>query len=376
MVDGDLRAPRHDTSVALTAELRAAGFDDASEIGRGGFGVVFRCRQRSLDRDVAVKVLTSSVDPDNPERFLREQRAMGRLSGHPNIVHILQVGTSERGSPYLVMPYYPLDSLDTRIRRDGPLAWADALRLGVKMSGALETAHRLGVLHRDVKPANILITDYGEPQLTDFGIAHMAGAFQTSTGTVTGSPAFTAPEVLAGDPPTSASDVYSLGATLFCAITGHAPFERQEGEQVVAQFLRITTQPLPDLHLDDVPDDICGLLEQAMARDARERPATAAAFGELLRAAQRRHGLWVDDLPIPITAMASPAASTEPPDTSTATATAKNAATSADFVPNWSRSMPIRVRHRTGNLPTALTSFVGRQPNSRKPPACCPRAGC
>ena len=302
MVDGDLRAPRHDTPVALMAELRAAGFDDAREIGRGGFGVVFRCRQRSLDRDVAVKVLTSSVDPDNLERFFREQRAMGRLSGHPNIVHILQVGTTESGSSYLVMPYCSQDSVDTRIRRDGPLAWAEALRLGVKMCGALETAHRLDVLHRDVKPANILVTDYGEPQLTDFGIAHMAGAFQTNAGTVTGSPAFTAPEVLAGDPPTSASDVYSLGATLFCAITGHAPFERQEGEQVVAQFLRITTQPLPDLRIHEVPDDVCGLLEHAMARDARERPATAAEFGELLRDAQRRHRLPVDDLPVPIAA--------------------------------------------------------------------------
>ena len=137
MVDGDLRAPRHDTPVALMAELRAAGFDDAREIGRGGFGVVFRCRQRSLDRDVAVKVLTSSVDPDNLQRFFREQRAMGRL-GHPNIVHILQVGTTESGSSYLVMPYCSQHSVDTRIRRDGPLAWAEALRLGVKMCGALE----------------------------------------------------------------------------------------------------------------------------------------------------------------------------------------------------------------------------------------------
>ena len=130
MVDGDLRTPRRDTSVALAAELRAAGFDDAGEIGRGGFGVVFRCRQRSLDRDVAVKVLTSSVDPDNLERFLREQRAMGRLSGHPYIVHILQVGTSERGSPYLVMPYYrwirwtPASAATARWRGRTLFGWA------------------------------------------------------------------------------------------------------------------------------------------------------------------------------------------------------------------------------------------------------------
>ena len=126
----------------------------------------------------------------------------------------------------------------------------------MKMAGAVETAHRLGILHRDVKPANILLTDYGEPALTDFGIAHIAGGFETATGTVTGSPAFTAPEVLGGDPPSPAADVYGLGATLFSALTGHAAFERRSGEQVVAQFLRITTQPVPDLREHGIPDDV------------------------------------------------------------------------------------------------------------------------
>lgn len=106
-------------------------------------------------------------------------------------------------------------------------------RLGVKIAGALETAHRLGILHRDIKPANILLSDYDEPALTDFGIARIQGGFETATGTVTGSPAFTAPEVLAGKSPSPASDVYGLGATLFCALTGHAAFERRSGEQLV-----------------------------------------------------------------------------------------------------------------------------------------------
>ena len=113
----------------------------------------------------------------------------------------------------------------------------------MKIAGALETAHRLGTLHRDIKPANILLTEYGEPQLADFGIARIAGGFETATGVVTGSPAFTAPEVLLGRSPTPASDVYSLGATLFCALTGHAAFERRSGERVVAQFLRVAAEP-------------------------------------------------------------------------------------------------------------------------------------
>ena len=98
---------------------------------------------------------------------------MGRLSGHPNIVNILGIGATPSGRPFIVMQYHPHDSLDALIRKRGPLDWRDALRLGVKLAGALETAHRSGTLHRDVKPANILLTEYGEPQLTDFGIARL-----------------------------------------------------------------------------------------------------------------------------------------------------------------------------------------------------------
>ncbi len=245
--DGDPLRTQRATVSATTDELRAAGFDDAREIGRGGFGVVYRCTQSALDRAVAVKVLTGDLDDENRARFLREQRAMGRLTGHPNVVSVLEVGVTESGLPFLVMPYHPQDSLDVRIRRHGPLTMAETLRLGVKIAGALETAHRFGIVHRDVKPGNILLTDYGDPALTDFGIAHITGGFQTATGTIAGSPAFTAPEVLGGDPPSPSSDVYGLGATMFAALTGHAAFERRSGEQVVAQFLRITTQPTPDL---------------------------------------------------------------------------------------------------------------------------------
>ena len=203
-------------------------------------------RQAALDRTVAVKVLTADLDEENRARFLREQRAAGRLTGHPNIVTVLHAGVTGNGRPFIVMPYHAEGSLDERIRRHGPLPLDEALRLGVKMAGALAAAHRLGILHRDVKPGNILITDYGEPALTDFGIAHIAGGFETTAGVVTGSPAFTAPEVVAGEPPSPAADVYGLGATLFAAFTGHAAFERRSGEQLVAQFLRITSEPVPE----------------------------------------------------------------------------------------------------------------------------------
>jgi ATP/maltotriose-dependent transcriptional regulator MalT len=300
MADVDQHAVQRDLVPQIAAELRDAGFEDVAEVGHGGFGVVYRCAQSQLDRTVAVKVLTADLEQDNLDRFLREQHAMGRLSGHPHIVTILQVGTTTRGRPFIVMPYHAKNSLEALIRRHGPLDWSETLRIGVKLAGALDAAHSAGILHRDVKPGNILLTEYGEPELTDFGIARMAGGFQTATGVITGSPAFTAPEVLEGKTPTPASDVYSLGATLFCALTGHAAFERRSGERVVAQFLRITSQPVPDLREHGFPPEVAAVIERAMARDPAARPAGAAAFGDELREVQRVLGTAVDEMARPV----------------------------------------------------------------------------
>ncbi|UZG55889.1 protein kinase domain-containing protein [Rhodococcus opacus] len=324
------------------AELGGAGFGDVQEIGRGGFGVVYRCTQAELDRTVAVKVLTVELDEENRARFFREQRAMGRLTGHPNIVNILQVGATDSGRPYIVMPYHPQDSLDVRIRRHGPLPVGEALRLGVKMAGAVETAHRLGILHRDVKPANILLTDYGEPELTDFGIAHVTGGFETATGAVTGSPAYTAPEVLGGEPPSPAADIYGLGATLFSALTGHAAFERRSGEQVVAQFLRITTQAVPDLREHGIPEDVSAVIARAMSREPGQRPATAADFGDALRGLQRDHGFRVDEMALRADADAQ--------------GNRRQPTSRGGRLPQ-----PSSTLGATGRLPLELTSFVGRR---------------
>ena len=300
MADVEPLGTQRDLVPDIPAELRQAGFDDVEEIGHGGFGVVYRCAEPMLDRVVAVKVLSTDLDPENLDRFLREQRAMGRLSGHPHIMNILQVGVLASGRPFIVMPYHAKDSLEVLIRRHGPLDWCETLSIGVKLAGALEAAHRAGTLHRDVKPANILLSDYGEPQLTDFGIARIAGGFETATGVIIGSPAFTSPEVLEGASPTPASDVYSLGATLFCALTGHAAFERRAGEQVVAQFLRITSQPIPDLRTQGLPADMAAIIERAMALDPADRPATAAELGDELREVQRCNGVKVDEMPLPV----------------------------------------------------------------------------
>ncbi|MDH6286109.1 protein kinase domain-containing protein [Rhodococcus opacus] len=336
MTDVDPFATQRDVSGSVTAELAAAGFEDAQEIGRGGFGVVYRCTQAALDRTVAVKVLTADLDDENRARFLREQRAAGRLTGHPNIVTVLHADVTGNGRPFIVMPYHAEGSLDERIRRHGALPLNEALRLGVKMAGALAAAHRLGILHRDVKPGNILITDYGEPALTDFGIAHIAGGFETTAGVVTGSPAFTAPEVVAGESPSPAADVYGLGATLFAAFTGHAAFERRSGEQLVAQFLRITSEPVPNPREHGISEGVSAVIERAMSSEAGARPS-AVELGRQLRESQLHHGFPVDEM----------AMHTEP-------AAVQGG---ASVRPSWSPADS----GRTGGLPLELTSFVDRR---------------
>ncbi len=285
---------------AVVIDLARAGFTDAVEVGRGGFGVVFRCTQEALGRTVAVKLLHTDLDTVSRERFFREGRAMGGLSGHPNVVDVLQVGVTHSGRPYIVMPFQSLDSLAARMRREGPISWPEATRMGVRLAGALESAHRVGTLHRDVKPANILLSDYGEPQITDFGIARIEGGFETGTGAFTGSLSYSAPEVLNGRPPTPQSDIYGLAAALFSVIAGRAAFERREGEEIIAQFLRITGQPIPDLRGHGVPDGLCAVLERAMAKDPADRPASAEAFGHALQEVQRAAGLPVTDMALPV----------------------------------------------------------------------------
>ncbi|MEV6274531.1 protein kinase [Nocardia sp. NPDC051832] len=362
--------------IAVADELAAMGLSGAVEIGRGGFGVVYRCLQVALERVVAVKVLSSEIDDESRERFLREEQAMGRLSGHPNIVDILQVDVTASGMPIIVMPYCTHGSFEQLIRDQGPLTWSDSMRAGVKLAGAIESAHRAGILHRDVKPANVLLSAYGEPQLTDFGIARIPGGFRTSSSLITGSPAFTAPEVLKGDEPTVRSDVYSLGATLFALLTGHAAFERQAGEKVVAQFLRITTQPVPDLRDQDIPADVAAAIEAAMSGDPLERPESAYAFGELLRGVQQAHGVMPDEM-----ALLDPAALPDEIDLATGEPSASLPESTVTRPAFTRRSWPLTLRpmvsqHPTGAAaptlpPTAATKF--RPPTPAREPMLRPR---
>ncbi|MDH3682842.1 MAG: serine/threonine protein kinase [Acidimicrobiia bacterium] len=160
-------------------DIELEGLEGLTEIGRGGFGVVYRAVETDLNRTVAVKLLNTASADVLQRRLDRERRAMGVLSGHPNIVTIHRTGMAG-GSPFLVMEFLGGGSLADRLATGGPLHWRQAVEIGVAMADAVEAAHRAGVLHRDIKPGNILLSSAGVPKLGDFGIANVESVSQTS----------------------------------------------------------------------------------------------------------------------------------------------------------------------------------------------------
>lgn len=259
---------------------RIPGVDLVEVIGSGGSGVVYRGRQAAFDRDVAVKVARHVDDAEGAPaaRWEREVAAVGRLSNHPNIVPVFDAGVTDDGSPYLVMPHVPQGSLGDRIRREGPVASDEVASIGVRLADALATVHAAGVLHRDVKPDNVLWSPHGEPQLTDFGIARLEDLTTTSDLALQATIAYAAPEVLAGEPATEASDIYGLGATLYACLTGSSPHPSGGGENVAALVARVLEEDPPPLAGRGVPDGLAAVIERAMARRPADRHVDATRF--------------------------------------------------------------------------------------------------
>jgi serine/threonine protein kinase len=259
-------------------DIGIPGIVETEEIGRGGFAVVYRGKRQGFDQSVAVKVLAAALDNESRQRFDREVRAMGALFGHPYIVGIITAGYTVADRPYIVMEDMTGGSLADAIRRRGPFTWQETVQIGDGQASALEAAHSAHVLHRDVKPENVLFSRYGAAKLSDFGLAAFTEGPETRSTTVMVSVAHTAPEVLDGAPRTASTDVYGLASTLMTMIIGRPPFARGANETSSAIFKRISTEPPPDLRPRGVPDAVCRVLERALAKTPEQRYATATEF--------------------------------------------------------------------------------------------------
>jgi serine/threonine-protein kinase len=287
------------------------GFVLQSQLGRGGMGVVFRAHDPRLDRHVAVKVLPEKFRDDATirERFLREGRSAAKID-HPNVVKILSAG-EENGVPYLVMEYVEGGTLESVLEKRGKLPPAAATRIARQLASALAAAHRAGVLHRDIKSANVLFTRDGQPKLTDFGLAREedSNVHLSQTGVLMGTPHYMSPEVCQGGKADARSDVYSLGVLTYLMLSGRKPFD---GESVMSILLAHIQAPLPPL--PEAPDWMGPIVEKALARDPGRRWATASEFELAVEAGMSGSGGPASGSrpPAPVPAARAPAPPTEP----------------------------------------------------------------
>lgn len=268
-----------------------SGFTYLERLGAGGYSTVYLFEQHMPRREVAVKVMNADVEDKTASRFESEANLMARVSSHPAILSIYGAGVSADGHPFLVMEYCPPPQLGA-ILRQGPLNVAETLSTAIQIAGAVETAHRAGIVHRDIKPANILFTTYRRPVLSDFGISAMSGP-EASEELRGMSVPWAPPEQLVGSSNAEpATDVYSLAATIYAMLTGHSPFETPGSSEGVYELARrIVKDAVPPLGRPDVPASLVRVLTVALAKEPSGRYRTMLSFARALQQIQGELGL-------------------------------------------------------------------------------------
>jgi len=273
------------TSAPHTGDQLAERYDLEEVVGSGGMSTVFCAYDTQLERRVAIKILHERFagDGEYVERFRREARSVAQLA-HPNIVSVIDRG-SDDGREFIVFEFVEGENLKEQIVRSGPLPLRRAIELAVAVADGLSFAHGRGLVHRDVKPQNVLLSENGAIKVTDFGIARSLDVEHglTETGTVVGTSEYLAPEQASGGAVSAATDVYSLGVVLWEMLTGHVPFG---GDNFVAVALRHMNEAAPDIRelRSDVPPRLAAAIDQALQKDPARRFPTMSAFAEELRA--------------------------------------------------------------------------------------------
>src|SRR3954464_11912968 len=260
-------------------EVIAGRYELVELVGTGGMSSVYKAHDRLLERNVALKILHPHYGDDEEyvERFRREARAVAQMS-HPNIVTVIDRGEDD-GQQFIVFEYVDGENLKQHVERSGPLPARRAVELALAIADALAFAHEHGLVHRDVKPQNVLLNGDGETKVTDFGIARSLDVEHgvTQTGTVMGTSNYLSPEQAGGHSVTPATDVYSLGIVLYELLTAEVPFP---GENFVAVAMKHLNEPPPDVleRRPDVPMRLAAAIDRALAKDPEQRFASMDQF--------------------------------------------------------------------------------------------------
>jgi eukaryotic-like serine/threonine-protein kinase len=265
----------------MAGDVVADRYELERVLGTGGMATVFCAFDTVLERKVALKILHEqfAADDDYVARFDNEARAAARLT-HPNIVTVIDRGAQD-GRRFIVFEHVDGETLKQLAGRDGPLSVEIVLRLGADVARGLAFAHSNGIVHRDVKPQNVLVDDHGRAKVTDFGIARTGTASgHTETGTILGTGSYISPEQARGERAGPASDVYALGAVLHELLTGRPPYD---GPSLVAVAMSHVRDPVPDVAAErpDCPAELAALVERCLAKEAGDRPSAAEVAGEL-----------------------------------------------------------------------------------------------
>jgi hypothetical protein len=259
------------------------GYANVAELASGAFATVYRAVELGTGRSVALKVLrVADTSPHLVEVFEKELGALALLSNHPNVTTLYGTFATPEGRPVLVLELCR-ESLAHRVRQSGPLPAGEVVQVGIKIAGALETAHRSGLLHRDMKPQNILVSQFDEPVLADFGVATLQAQAQSTEGVFGFTTLHAPPEALEGLPLSPSADIYGLASSMYQLLVGRGPFSSYEGEAPASVILRILRDPAPRAPANDVPVALADLMENALAKDPAKRPQTAGDFAEALR---------------------------------------------------------------------------------------------
>src|SRR5689334_1372972 len=281
-----VRPRRYGHNPGMVGELIADRYELEELVGTGGMSSVYRAHDSLLERHVALKVMHEQLlgEGEHVERFRREARLAAQLS-HPNIVTVIDRGEQE-GRQFIVFEYVEGENLKALVEREAPLAEREAIKLALQVADGLAFAHAHGLVHRDVKPQNVLLTEDGRAKVTDFGIARSIDVQHglTQTGTVMGTSDYISPEQARGGQVDASSDIYSLGAVLYELLTGDVPFP---GDNFVSVAMRHINDPPPSVRerRPELSPRVDAAIRKAMAKDPDDRFPTMEAFAAELRAA-------------------------------------------------------------------------------------------